>query len=158
MLAMSEMMDEMIICDSNGMKSRVHKHYLTMFLREAYKMFEETFQKISFPKFCTLRAKKVFLLKNSPIDQCKYKFHENFRLKLKALKIIYDREWWKTNLCQCNDSNLNLDCWKGCSIWGNGKLIEFQINPGSIVSWEEWIKDDSLSKIRKLHKTDVMLN
>ena len=92
MLAMSEMMDEMIICDSNGMKSRVHKHYLTMFLREAYKMFEETFQKISFFKI--------------------------FRMRPKGRK-------------------------GQCSICENGKLIEFQINPGSIASRKEWIKDDS---------------
>ena len=72
-------------------------------------MFGETFQKISFSKFCNLRPKNVLLLKNSPIDQCKCKLHENFRLKLKVLKIIYGGEWRKNNSCQCNNSNLNSD-------------------------------------------------
>ena len=29
------------------------------------------------------------------------------------------------------------------------KLIQFQINAGFVVSWEEWIKDGSSNKIRK---------
>ena len=56
----------------------------------------------------------------------------------------------KKKLCMCNNSNLTSDCWKvWCSICRNEKLIKFQINPGSIVSWEEWIKDDSSSKNRQ---------
>ena len=126
---MPGMKDEKIIWDNNGIKSRVCKFFLTMFLREAHKMFQETFQKISFSKFCSLKPKNILLLKNSSIDQWKCKFRENFRLKLKALKIIYDKECWKNNLCEFNNSNLNSGGWKGrCSICGNGKLIEFQIS------------------------------
>ncbi len=77
-----------------------------MFLREAHKIFEETCKNISFSKLCSLRSKNVLLLKNFPM-------HENFRLKLKVLKITHDGEWCKNNLCQCNNSNLNSGCWKG---------------------------------------------
>ena len=92
------MKDKMIIWYSNEIKSKLHKYYLPMLLRETYKIFEELLKTYLFQNFVVWDQKMFCFLKNFSIDQCKYKLHENFRLKLKGLnwcmmesgrKIIY---------------------------------------------------------------------
>lgn len=73
-----------------------------MFLREAYAIFKDKHPEyaISFSTFCKLRPENVYLLHETPIDQCKYMICENFSLKLKCLKITYDSEtFWEKALC-----------------------------------------------------------
>ena len=85
-----------------GKKQRLWKHYLTMFLREAFSVFKARYPEISisFTAFCKLRPKNVLLLKNTPMDQCKCKVHENFIFKLSALKINYHDNFWEKCLCE----------------------------------------------------------
>ena len=86
---MPGMKDEITILE-NGTKKHERKYYITMFLQEAYKIYTElpVFDKVKFSKFCDLRPKNVLLLKQSPVDQCKCKIHENFNNKLKV-KFFY---------------------------------------------------------------------
>ena len=55
-----------------GKKRQLQKHYLNMFLREAFSVFKARYPEISisFTAFCKLRPKNVLLLKNTPMDQC----------------------------------------------------------------------------------------
>ena len=71
----------------NGTKEHETNYNLTMFLREACKIYTElpVFDKVKFSKFCDLHSKDVLLLKQSPADQCKCIIHENFINNLKAL-------------------------------------------------------------------------
>ena len=73
-----------------------------MFLREAFSVFKARYPEIniSFTAFCKLRPKNVLLLKNTPMDQCKCKVHENFIFKLSALKINYHDNFWEKCLCE----------------------------------------------------------
>ncbi len=61
--------DEMTVW-TNGKKERLQKHYFTMFLREAFSVFDETHPEINlgFSTFCRLRPSNVLLLKNMPKD------------------------------------------------------------------------------------------
>ena len=106
--------DEMTVW-INGKKERLRKHYLTMFLREAFAVFDETHPEINlgFSTFCRLRPGNVLLLKNTPKDQCKCKTHENFRMKLTALNcdILPDKDCWQAILCETND--LQSSWWTG---------------------------------------------
>ena len=69
--------DEMTVW-TDGKKERLRKHYLTMFLREAFSVFDETHPEINlgFSTFCRLRPANVLLLKNTPEDQCKCKTYK----------------------------------------------------------------------------------
>ena len=64
-------------------KLKLRKHYLTMFLREAYYMYCEQNKRdgvhgLAYSTFCNLRPRNVLLLSFSPKDQCKCMTHENF--------------------------------------------------------------------------------
>ena len=62
-----------------------------MFLREAHDIFQSTYEEVmDFSALCKLKPKNVLLLEYTPVDQCKCKLHENFRLLLKALCISYN--------------------------------------------------------------------
>ena len=77
---MSGTKDEMVVWDSFG-KKRLRKYYLTMYLREAYAVFNETKQvamDCSFSAFCKLSPQNVLLLGETPRDQCECVAHENF--------------------------------------------------------------------------------
>lgn len=96
--------DEMVVWEK-GERKKMRKHYLTIFFREAYAMYKNTVTEdklVGLSKFCSLRSKNVLLLKNTPMDQCKCKHHENFQLMLKALKVNYDGGWWEDVLCNSN--------------------------------------------------------
>ena len=58
-----------------------------------------------FSAFCELRPKNILLLEDTPVDQCKCKLHENFRLLLKALCIRYNSSWWLDKLCKSQSLN-----------------------------------------------------
>ena len=117
--------DEMTVW-KNGKKERLRKHYLTMFLREAFAVFKELHPTVSlgFSTFCRLRPANVLLLKNTPKDQCKCKIHENFRMKLDVLDSTLTRQdCWKSILCS-DTSDLQSDCWMGkCDACKDGKLL-----------------------------------
>ena len=72
--------DEKTIWTKNG-KQKVCKHYLTMFLREAYALHLDGCinegEKCSFSTFHNLQPKNVLLMENSPLHHCKCQIHEN---------------------------------------------------------------------------------
>ena len=109
--------DEMTIWTVNG-KQKVCKHYLPMFLREAYAFCLDSCikknEKCSFSTFCNPQPKNVLLMGNSPLHQCKCHIHENLFLKLEAMGLTYDSSWWESVLC---NTLPNSDCWKNkCEI------------------------------------------
>ena len=123
----------------DGKKVKERKYYLTMFLREAFRIFIETYpeNKIGFSKFCSLRPKNVFLVHETPVDQCKCRVHENFISRLKGLHIQYNSvEFWESVLC---DTTLNSKCWQAdCTECSRGKKMVVSLPPEQIVSWREW--------------------
>lgn len=131
-----------------GKKEKLQKHYMTMFLHEAFSVFKEENQevKIGFSKFCSLRPKNVLLLKETPAEQCKCRLHENFIMKLKALKYTYNNDFWKNLLC---DDSLNSPCWQNlCENCSEGKRMLLPSDPDSKVNWKEWRKvDDNKLKL-----------
>jgi len=67
--------------------------------------------------------------------------HENFTLKLKALGITYDSNFFEQNLCENED--LTNACWKGlCEACSHGKLLTIEGEPESEKVWEEWRKNE----------------
>ena len=85
------MKDEMTVWEK-GVKSKLRKYYLVMFLKEVYELFKNCYPDVTvgFSKFASLRPRNVFLLKDQQSDQCKCQIHENFICKLKCLGIAYD--------------------------------------------------------------------
>ena len=78
----------------NGKKKKLRKYFLTMFWREVLAIFQSIYGEVmNFSAFCKLRPKNVLSLKDTPVDQCKCKLRENFRLLLKALSISYNSSW-----------------------------------------------------------------
>lgn len=125
----------------SGQKKKLQKYYLTMFLREAFQIYKEEnkFTTIGFSKFCQLRPENVLLLKDTPSEQCKCKIHENFILKLKALKINYNQGFWETVLCDCS---INSACWQQvCESCGDMQKLITPENMLQPVVWREWEKD-----------------
>ena len=118
----------------DGKKVKERKYYLTMFLREAFRIFIETYpeNKIGFSKFCSLRPKNVFLVHETPVDQCKCRVHENFISRLKGLHIQYNSvEFWESVLC---DTTLNSKCWQAdCTECSRGKKMAVSLLPEQIV-------------------------
>ena len=120
------------------------KHYLTMCLCELYAMFKTVYpeSEISVAMFTTLRSKNVLLLENQPMDQCKSPLHENFLLKLEALRICFDATFLSPALC-CSD-NYNFECWQEeCDKCMNGKNIPFpDILDNEDVTYKEQSQND----------------
>lgn len=73
-------------CWEKGKKITLRKFYLTMYLREAYAVFKDTYpdMKLSFTVFKDEHPENVLLMKDTPY-QCLCKIHENFLLKLKGI-------------------------------------------------------------------------
>ena len=135
-------MNDCITVWENGIKEKLQKHYMTMFLKEAFSVFKEENQElvIGFSKFCSLRPKNVLLLKNTPSDQCKCKVHENLILKLKALKYSYSNSFWEKILC---DVKINSACWQNrCEACCDGKLLLMPANSDDEVAWKCWENSD----------------
>lgn len=150
--------DEMTVW-TNGKKERLRKHYLTMFLREAFSVFQEINPAVSlgFSTFCRLRPANVLLLKNTPKDQCKCKTHENFRMKLKVLDsgMVHDKDCWQSIIC--NTSNLQSNCWTGtCETCKGGTLLEAklsgEIDMAKATEWLHWETDEN-QVLKKLTKS-----
>ena len=140
------MKDEITIW-TDSKKQKLRKFYLCMYIKEVYRMFQSAYPdiQIGFSKFASLRPQNVLLLKDQPEDQCKCKMHENFTLKLKALKIEYNDEFWQSYLC--DGADLETECWrKECDKCKCGRLflesMEQQDNREPIV-WKKWCKDKS---------------
>ena len=89
--------DEMVVWDEFG-KKRLRKFYLTIYLREAYAVFQETRQEdeemCSISVFCKLRPKNVLPLSDTPDDTCQCQTHENLFLKLDAMGCSHDSSFW----------------------------------------------------------------
>lgn len=139
--------DEMVVWE-NGQKKRLRKYYLTMFLREVYAIYKSSVIKpLSFSKFCSIRPKNVLLLKDTPIDQCRCKIHENFSMMLIAVQIKYDDQWWKNILC--NNEDYLAACWKGnCIVCQNGKLFCSNNDMSFPVIWKEWVRDPQTGRLQ----------
>lgn len=132
----------------NGIKKRPRKYYMTMFLREAYSIYQSSVadSSVSFSKFGSLCPKNVLLLKDTPKDQCKCKIHENFILMLDATNIKYDKDWLSKMLC---DDNFESICWKGeCSLCKNGNFLSINCDMSDKVIWKEWIKDPETERLQ----------
>lgn len=120
----------------NGIKERRQKHYLTMYLREAFCIFKEFNPniEIGFSKFCSLRPKNVLLIKDTPSDQCKCITHENFMYKVKGLKQNYCNNWWCKILC---DPSLDSKCWKNeCDFCSDGKKLLLSMDLSKVCIWK----------------------
>ena len=123
-------------------RRRVRKYYLTMYLKEAYALYLENCydgdDQCKFSTFCALRPKNVLLLDESPKQQCKCQTHENLFLKLEAMGIHYEKEWWATVLC---DTTPNSDCWKNiCEICADGIKLVTSKSSNTVVSYKQWEK------------------
>lgn len=145
--------NDFIVVWENGIKKKCQKHYLTLYLREAFCIFKEFFPniEIGFSNFCSLRPKNVLLMKDTPSDQCKCLTHENFMFKLKGLKQNYCNDWWTMILC---DPSLDSKCWKNeCDTCSDGKKILISMDLSTICVWKEWEKN-SENKLRLVnHET-----
>ena len=144
--------DEMVIWINGKNTGKKRKYYLTMFLREAYAIFKLSHPEptVCFSKFCALRPKNVLLLKNTPMDQCKCKHHENFILRLKGLNQVYDESWWMKYLCSSDD--LESSCWMNdCDKCKDGKLFDLDMDSSVPVVWQEWEKDHYGHLVKKLY-------
>ena len=76
-------MKDMITIWTDGKKVTLRRHYLAMFLREAYYIYCEQNRRdsehgLAYSTFCTLCPNSVLLLASSPKDQCKCMTHEHF--------------------------------------------------------------------------------
>lgn len=122
---MPGMNDVMTVWTDNG-KTKLRKHYLTLFLREAYHIYSGLYHRdsdkgLAFSTFCDLRPKNVLLLGSSPKDQCKCMIHENLFLKFEAMGISYDSSFWEKALCSTDS---NSDCWLSkCDQCNKGKNV-----------------------------------
>lgn len=136
------MKDEITVW-KNGEKIKLRKYYLVTYLREAYSIFKDENPNctISFSTFCKIRPENVFLMRQTPEDQCKCMICENFFLRLKALKIPYDSKlFWKETLC--NDS-LNSKCWQGvCEVCCKGQKLKCTEDLSNNVHWKKWEKNE----------------
>ena len=125
----------------NGVKSKERKHYMTMFLREAYAIFKVVHPEVhvGFSKFCECRPQNVLLLHDSPRDQCRCKIHENLILRLKGLRIQYQSDTF-CPLVLC-DPTPNSSCWRQkCTDCSGGKKFTMDIEPETNITWREWEK------------------
>lgn len=135
-------MKDVVTVWENGIKQKLQKHYMTMFLKEAYYIFKESNPnfKIGFSKFCSLRPKNVLLVNETPAYQCLCKTHENFILKINALspQHMYSNKFWTNVLC---DNSLDSVCWKNeCEKCKDGKQIMQPSEPGKKIILKQWEK------------------
>lgn len=140
-----------------GVKERMRRYYLTMYLKEVHALYLERHHDmhVSFSLFASWRPPNVFLLKDTPVDQCKCMVHENFRLQLHALGIKYEYgSWWGDVLCDSED--FNGKCWKGdCQECGvqSVKNLFANTNKAKEVNWLIWDKpQEDGGRIRKSMK------
>ena len=76
-------MKDMMTIWTDGGQLTLRKHYLAMFLRDAYYIYCEQNRRgsehgLAYSTFCNLHPKNVLLLSSSPKDQCKCMTHNKF--------------------------------------------------------------------------------
>ena len=147
--------DEITIWTENS-KQQVCKHYLAMFLREAYAFYLGSYinedEKCSFSTFRNLQPKIVLLMGNSTFHQCKCQIHENLSLKLKATSLTYDSSWWENVLWNTLPNN---DCWKNeCEICMDGKNFVPSKSLSAITSYNQWEDIEVPSTKSKMNESD----
>ncbi|KAF2892249.1 hypothetical protein ILUMI_13926, partial [Ignelater luminosus] len=148
-------MRDSIAVRKDGKKITLPRHYLTLFLREAFAIFKQDSPniKLGFSKFCSLRPDNVLLLKHMPLEQCKCKLHENFAMKLKGLKITYSQKFWDDILCNVS---LNSSCWKNiCDVCCNLKNMNEPNVMSQVPIWKEWVKTDDKKYRLITHETST---
>ena len=107
-------------------KTKMTKHYLNMFLKEAYYLYKEKhfgeMHDVHFSSFCKYRPRNVLLIGKTPKDECKCMIRENFLCQLEAMDCSCQQNFWATVLCdQSPNSNCSLS---NCDSCKNGiKLI-----------------------------------
>ena len=130
-----------------GVKSKLRKYYLVMFLKEVNELFKNCYPDVTvgFSKFASLRPRNVFLLKDQQSDQCKCQIHENFICKLKCLAIAYDETFWSSVLCQGVHDDFISPCWRGvCEECKDGQKLLGLVTKldAENVSWKVWVKGE----------------
>ena len=113
---------------------------MNMLLKEAFFLYQEEYaetdHKVSFSTLASLHPENVLLLNDSPKDQCKYKIHENFLLKLDAMGNKYNHEFWDTVLC---DISPNSDCWLAlCDSCKNGVRFIPKKQGSEVTNYRQW--------------------
>lgn len=139
--------EHVIIHGENG-KETLKKHYLMLFLREAYAAFktENPELTIGFSRFCDLRPDNVLLLKDTPVEQCLCQRHTNFSFLLEAIEVSYCNDFWENSLC---DSSLNSNCWNGaCQGCKDGKKIAVSLDLNQKVERKIWKQQED----KRLHR------
>ena len=136
---MPGMKDQITIWDEFG-KQHLQKHYLTMYIREAYAVFKatrpENEEMCSLSKFYKLRPKNVLLLDDIPEDTCKCQTHENLFLKLEAMGDSYEGSFWTQVLC---DTTENSDCWLSkCEECKDGKKFVPKLPMDQMTNYKQW--------------------
>lgn len=106
------MKETMVVWSKNG-KEVMSKHYLNMFLKEAFSIYDEIYRntphEIKLSSFKLLRTINVLATSKTPHDACKCQLHENLFFKLDALGLQYNNDFWKYALC---NTEQNSDCWQ----------------------------------------------
>ncbi|KAF2899444.1 hypothetical protein ILUMI_06732 [Ignelater luminosus] len=148
-------MRDSIAVRKDGKKITLPRHYLTLFLREAFAIFKQDSPniKLGFSKFCSLRPDNVLLLKDTPSKQCKCKIHENFSMKLKGLKITYSQKLWDDILC--NVSLNSCYCKNMCDVCCNLKNMNKPNIMSQVAIWKEWVKADDKKYKLIIHETST---
>ena len=141
---MPGMNDELTVWE-NGVKSKIRKYYLIMFLKEVYELFKQCHSdvRVGFSKFASLRPVNVLLLKDQHPDQCKCETHENFMLKIKGLGLTYDENFWPSILCN-HSSDLASPCWRGiCNECQVGSNLTMKKADADTIFWKQWVKTET---------------
>lgn len=110
---------------------------MTVFVKEAYAMFTETYGPIvKRTVFYDLRPKNVLLMKDTPKDVCKCLYHENLQFLFKALGGNYDGSYWNKILC---DADLRSPCWSNkCDRCKNFANVFPDKDLFSITTLQQW--------------------
>ena len=118
---------------------RLRRHYMNMYIREAYAIFLQTLdegERCSLDWFRKQRPDNVLLLAQTPLDQCNCIIHTNFQLKLDALGKTYASAIWDSLLC---DSSANSKCWVGeCVDCSMGQKLVIDKDLTAMVNYAQW--------------------
>ena len=78
---------DFVIVRENGKKSKLQKRHLMWSLKETFGLYqrENSYVKISFSKFCSLRPKNVLLQSAMPRQVCLCQYHDNVKMLCECL-------------------------------------------------------------------------
>lgn len=133
--------DTVTIRTENG-KEKLRKHYLTVFIKEAYAMFVQQYGPVmKRSKFHSLRPKNVFLMKETPQEICKCLYHENMEFLFKSIGSNYDGSFWDEMLC---DSELKSSCWSNqCDNCKDFSFVFPNKDLNETVKLRQWVKNEN---------------